>query len=292
MADFYQKQDIDFKKTHFKQEYELLDTVLGEGNNGFIYTCKSIREDKFYAVKCLEDDETSVAEIHFLQICKHKDHLISLRDVFFNKGFLNEQSPGENYFYLVMELMEGNLFDKVAQGITESNAAYIAREIVLGLMELHEQGVIHRDIKLENILYKNTTLEDQHHLKVVIADLGVSVEERNKPTDPMYTQLYGAPEIIAIDPYNNPDILETAPYDHKVDIWSFGVLVYLMLSKLQAPFSFVTGALSGEVEFPDAIWCHISDEAKDLICHILQPDPAKRPTLDEILLHPWFKLIQ
>ena len=292
MADFYHKQDIEFKRRHFKQEYELLDTVLGEGVNGFIYTCKSLKEDKLYAVKCLEDDEMSVAEIHFLQKCKHKDHLVSLIDVFYNKGFLGEQSPGDNYFYLVMELMEGNIFEKVAQGITESNAAYLAREVVLGLMELHEQGIIHRDIKLENILYKNTTLEGQHYLKVVVTDLGASVEERNKPTDPMYSPLYGAPEIIAIDPYHNPEILEATPYDHRVDIWSFGVLVYMMLSKLQVPLNFETETLSGQVEFPDAIFGLISDEAKDLICHILQPDPAKRPTLDEILLHPWFKFIQ
>ena len=292
MADFYNKQDIDFKTKHFKQEYEFLDTVIGEGANGSIYICKSIKEEKCYALKCLEDDEMSVAEIHFLQKCKHKDHLVSLRDVFFNKGFLAEQSARDNYFFLVMELMDGTLLEKVTQGVTESNAAYLAREILLGLMELHEEGIIHRDIKLENILYKNTVLEGQQHLKVAIADLGTSVEERNKPTAPMYSELYGAPEIIAIDPYLNPDITEVSPYDHRVDIWSFGVLLYMVLSKLQAPLNFVNEILIGQVEFPDASWGLVSNEAKDLICHILQPDPTKRPTLDEILCHPWFKLIQ
>ncbi|KAI6657894.1 MAP kinase-activated protein kinase 2-like protein [Oopsacas minuta] len=293
MADFYQKQDIDFKTKNFKNEYMLLDTIIGEGSSGFIYTCKSIKENKIYALKCLEDDEMSVAEIHFLQKCRDKEHLISLKDVFYNKGFLQEQSEGEKYFYLVMEIMDGNLQEKTLQGITESTAAYLAREVALGLLELHGLGIIHRDIKLENVLYKNTTLEDgQSHIQVMLVDFGLAVEERNKPTDPIYTVYYGAPEIIALDTELNPELVYSTPYDHRVDIWSFGVLVYMLLSKLQPPFNDVTESLTGHVDFPEPTWSNISDDARNLICHILQSGPEKRPSLEEILVHPWFNILQ
>eukprot|EP00800_Vazella_pourtalesii_P005191 TRINITY_DN1604_c0_g5_i1.p1 TRINITY_DN1604_c0_g5~~TRINITY_DN1604_c0_g5_i1.p1 ORF type:complete len:292 (+),score=52.31 TRINITY_DN1604_c0_g5_i1:727-1602(+) len=291
MADSYQKQDIKFTTKNFKQEYELCDRTLGEGTSGTIYTCKSIKEDRMYALKCLEDDETSVAEILFLQKSTDKDHLISLRDVFYNKGMLEEHTANENYFYLVMEMMDGNLSDKISQELTEHTAAFLAREVALGLVQLHGLGIIHRDIKPDNVLFKNTELEESHpNLRVVLADFGLSVEERSKPKCPIYSEVYGAPEIIALDSELNPDLLYSStgsPYDHRVDIWSFGVLVYVMLCR-QAPFKSVAHILSGEIEFQE----HISDEARNLISHILQPDPDKRPSLEDILRHPWLQVPQ
>ena len=291
MADSYQKQDIKFTTKSFKNEYELCDRTLGEGTSGTIYTCKSIKEDRMYALKCLEDDETSIAEILFLQKCTDKDHLISLRDVFYNKGMLEEHTGNENYFYIVMEMMDGNLSEKISQDLTEHTAAFIAREVALGLKEIHELGIIHCDVKPDNVLLKNTDLEEAHpNLRVVLADFGLSVEERSKPTRPLYSEVYGAPEIIALDQELNPDMLystSASPYDHRVDIWSFGVLVYVMLCR-QAPFKSTAHILSGEMEFQE----HISDEARNLICHILQPNPEKRPSLDDILRHPWFQVHQ
>lgn len=292
MADFYQKKDIEFKKTPFKNEYELLDTILGEGTSGQIYTCKSFTQDKVYALKSLEDDEQSLAEILFLQKCENNDHIISLKDVFYNRGFLEEQESGENYFYLVMEKMDADLWDKTQQGISEANAAYVAREIVFGMSELHQMGIIHRDIKLENILVKSPPSEDGITCtQVKIGDLGLAVEERKKPAEALYTHPYGAPEIIMLDPFLNEDDIttETRPYDRKVDTWSFGVLVYMMLSGLQPPFKDCTQSLNGDVDFTEPCWSQVSDEAKNLIYHILRPDPSKRPSLDDILLHPWFK---
>lgn len=144
----------------------------------------------------------------------------------------------------------------------------------------HSQGIIHRDIKPENVLFVENDIES--NIKVI--DFGISVkhEKNTKVREKAGTILYIAPEVLG------------GSYDEKCDVWSCGVLLYLILSG-QPPFyskrreDILDMIKVGEFNFSREIWSRISRHAKDIIKKMLNIDPTRRPSCSEILEHPWFK---
>ena len=163
---------------------------------------------------------------------------------------------------------------------SEKDAAEIFQQIISGIEYCHNQGVCHRDLKPENILYLNNS--DNGQLKII--DFGFSKHFKlNKLNSKVGSIYYMPPEVI------------DGSYTEKCDIWSGGVLLFLLLSG-KLPFfgkddnEIISKIKSFSYNMNDKIWESISDEAKDLIKHMLVPE-KERFSAKEVLAHPWFKIV-
>lgn len=184
--------------------------------------------------------------------------------------------------FIVMELMMGGeLFDRIVQyeHYTERQASDSFKPIVDAVRYCHTLGIVHRDLKPENLLYCN--YEDNALIKV--SDFGLA---RYIITKDMLFTACGTPNYVA------PEIIGGTGYDSKVDCWSLGVILYVMLCGFppfydednQKLFDLIKNA---EYDFPSPYWDSISENAKDLIRKLLLVDKEKRLTVDQILKHPW-----
>lgn len=184
-------------------------------------------------------------------------------------------------FYIAMELCDCTLKGFLArQGIkkfSEQEACAFFKDICLGTKYLQDIGILHRDLKLENIM-----VDSNLHIK--IGDFGLA-----KMVDgDLTTTTCGSTHIMA------PEIIKKLPYGKESDVWSLGVLLYGMLTGEECLFRNV-----GRVEYENRVknfmgvvfpsHTELSDEVKNLIFSILVVDPRARPTIDQILEHPWVK---
>lgn len=184
----------------------------------------------------------------------------------------------------------GDMFEHVVRkgGLKESEARWFFQQLIVGVDYVHKMGVANRDIKLEN-----TLLDGSPRPLVKICDFGYSKHEKfqSAPGSRVGTPAYLAPEVIMTTKGNT--------YDGKIaDIWSCGVMLYVMLvgaypferpedkhdnQKLQ---KMIQRILKVEYEFPPHV--RVSRECRDLLKHVLIPDPATRFTVDDIQRHPWY----
>ena len=207
----------------------------------------------------------------------------------------------KEYILIIMEYINGgNLFSflKKHRKVSEKTAKLLYRQIILGIKYMHEQGIVHRDIKLENIL-----IDLNNNIK--ICDFGIG-RVLSSPEQPLFDQcgtpMYIAPEILLCSK-------EKGYKGFPVDIWSSGIVLYILLSGT-LPFSFKNSSSSlsesnesnlsednnnnTELQYsiinkePKEIE-NISKEAEDLLKKILKKNPEKRITCEEILNHPWMK---
>jgi len=201
--------------------------------------------------------------------------------------------------YIVQEFCSGGeLFEKIVsaeEGLTERDAARIVQQVLSGIQHCHDElGVVHRDLKPENILFKNSDPDSD----VVIIDFGLAGEIPRGPSmknladqDAMEMNLkttVGTPYYIA------PEVF-SKDYGKECDIWSIGVIAYILLCGFP-PF---TGdnereimhmvKHGGPVEFPLPEWKLISKEARNFCATLMTRNPADRPTASEALRHNWFK---
>lgn len=186
--------------------------------------------------------------------------------------------------FLVTELCEGgDLFNRISERdyFTESDAQHVVRAIASALQLLHAKKVVHRDLKPENILLLNK--EENSPLRV--ADFGFA---RIVGEDLLKTRL-GSPNYMA------PEILRKEPYDFKVDVWSLGVIMYILLCGYP-PFAgdgmpeMFEMIKEGKFEFHPEYWENVSSEAKDLIANMLVLDASKRFTIEQCLAHPFMSM--
>lgn len=200
-------------------------------------------------------------------------NVIALHDVY-------EDARG---VHLVLELCSGGeLFDRIVgrdRHYSEFDAAGVVRQIARGLQALHGAGVVHRDLKPENCLFADRG--EASTLKIM--DFGLSSVEDF--SDPVVT-LFGS-----ID-YVSPEALSRQDVSAASDMWSVGVILYILLSGCP-PFHAPTNRekqqriLQGEFSFQDHTWKTISSSAKELISSLLSVEPYKRPTASDLLGHPW-----
>jgi len=234
--------------------------------------------DFSYAVKCInrkklseEDEAALLDEVSILKEMKHV-HIIRLYD------FFEEPST----YYLVMERMRGGeLFDRiVAKAYYNEKEARDTCKIVLEAVRYcHDNHIAHRDLKPENLLLLSETDDSA----VKIADFGFAkrVYEHNSLTTQCGTPGYVAPEI-----------LEGTPYDERADMWSVGVILYILLGGYP-PFIESTQRdlfrkiRKGEYEFHEEYWGTVSQEAKDLISSLLTVDAGTRLTAEDALDNQW-----
>eukprot|EP00727_Mastigamoeba_balamuthi_P006076 m51a1_g2088 putative ca2+ calmodulin-dependent protein kinase ii (744) ;mRNA; r:1518420-1521701 len=171
-----------------------------------------------------------------------------------------------NNVYIIMELLSGgDLYGTIADGspLPERRAAEYTRQILSAVEFMHSKGVVHRDLKLENLLLSKDD-------KVKVSDFGFSVRVSGIEMKSMAgTPSYMAPEIILAEPYGP-----------NCDIWSVGVVLFIL-------YEITRKSIAGQYSFPSPEWDAVSDEAKAFIRKMLTHDSKKRPSATECLKDPW-----
>ncbi|BFG31616.1 hypothetical protein CerSpe_178900 [Prunus speciosa] len=237
---------------------------------GEVLACKSIAKDKLVT----HDDARSIKlEIEILSRLSGHPNVVNLKAVY----------EEENYVHLLMELCAGGeLFHRLEkQGrFSETDAQVLFRHLMQVVKYCHENGVVHRDLKPENILLATTSSSSP----IKLADFGLATYI--KPGKKLHGTV-GSPFYIA------PEVL-TGGYDQSADVWSAGVILYILLSGIP-PFwgktkSRIFDAVrAADLWFPPDPWGHISVSAKDLIAEMLCVDPSRRLTAAQVLAHPWLQ---
>jgi len=197
---------------------------------------------------------------------------------------LYEMFETSKKIYMVMELLTGGeLFDRiVAKGsYSEREASDLIKDITSAIQYLHSIGIVHRDLKPENLIYLNQRADSP----IKITDFGLAKFRSGSKLEAMTTAC-GTPGYVA------PEVLKNEPYGKAVDMWSLGVILYILLCGFPPFYHESTAALykqikKGEYDFPDPYWTDISDSAKNLVQCLLTVDPKKRYTAKQVLAHPW-----
>ncbi|KAK3126427.1 hypothetical protein QOZ80_7AG0556450 [Eleusine coracana subsp. coracana] len=239
-----------------------------EKATGKVFACKSIAKRKLVSEEDVEDVRREIQIMH---------HLSGHPNVISIVGAYEDAVA----VHLVMELCAGGeLFDRIIQRghYSEKAAAQLAR-VIIGVVEAcHSLGVMHRDLKPENFLFVNH--KEDAPLKAI--DFGLSIFFKPGET---FFDVVGSPYYVA------PEVL-LKHYGCEVDVWSAGVIIYILLSGVP-PFwdeseqGIFEQVLKGDLDFSSEPWPSISRSAKDLVRKMLIRDPKKRLTAHEALCHPW-----
>ncbi|KAF3788631.1 Calcium-dependent protein kinase 1 [Nymphaea thermarum] len=270
------------RKTENLKDLYTLGRKLGQGQFGTTYLCVEKVTGKEYACKSIakrklvaEDDVEDVRrEIQIMHHLAGHPNMISITGAYEDALAV----------HVVMELCAGGeLFDRiVAKGhYSERKAADLARVIVGVVEACHSLGVMHRDLKPENFLFVDK--REESSLKTI--DFGLSMFFKPGET---FSDVVGSPYYVA------PEVLRKH-YGPEADVWSAGVIIYILLSGVP-PFWAETEqgifdqVLHGDLDFSMDPWPAISDEAKDLLKKMLTRNPKKRPSAHEVLCHPWVQV--
>ncbi|XP_015063064.1 calcium-dependent protein kinase 34-like [Solanum pennellii] len=234
------------------------------------YACKTIAKRKLVSKEDIEDVRREVQIMHHLT---GQENIVQLKGAYEDKHSV----------HLVMELCAGGeLFDRIiAKGhYTERAAASLLRTIVQIVDTCHSMGVIHRDLKPENFLL----LSKDENAPLKATDFGLSV---------FYKQGDVFKDIVGSAYYIAPEVLKRR-YGPEVDIWSIGVMLYILLCGVP-PFwaenenGIFNAILHGHIDFSSDPWPSISSGAKDLVRKMLTVDPRQRLTAMQVLNHSWIK---
>ncbi|KAL5545655.1 hypothetical protein UlMin_005342 [Ulmus minor] len=270
------------RRTANIKDFYSLGRKLGQGQFGTTFFCLEKVSGKEFACKTIakrklttnEDVEDVRREIQIMHHLAGHPNVIQIVAAYEDAVAV----------HVVMELCAGGeLFDRIIQRghYTERKAAELAR-IIVGVVEAcHSLGVMHRDLKPENFLFVNQ--DEEASLKTI--DFGLSMFFRPGET---FNDVVGSPYYVA------PEVLRKN-YGPECDVWSAGVIIYILLSGVP-PFwdeteqGIFEQVLKGELDFISEPWPSISESAKDLVRRMLVRDPKKRLTAHEVLCHPWVQV--
>jgi calcium/calmodulin-dependent protein kinase I len=259
-----------------EEYYEITDEVLGEGFFAVVKLGYDKESRERVAIKLInkelvEREETLDNEIDILRSIDHPN-VVSMRAIF----------DTDDILFIVMDLMEGGeLYNEIVKrkAFTEADASYIMRQVFDALKYLHSQEpvIVHRDLKLENLL-----LVRPDSLDIKLADFGLSrIYSGKKLQTACGTPFYVAPEIVF-----------GTGYGPGVDMWAAGVLLYVLLSG-RLPFAANTdnelykSIIRCNLEWKSPQFDSVSEEAKDLISHLITRNPEERWTAEQVLEHPF-----
>uniref|UniRef100_A0AC34FDB3 Protein kinase domain-containing protein n=1 Tax=Panagrolaimus sp. ES5 TaxID=591445 RepID=A0AC34FDB3_9BILA len=261
----------------FTDWYDLYD-CLGEGKFGKVYRCLEKSTKLELAAKCIRlkrdaDKKQVEKEISFMTRMRHKC-IAQIYDAF---------ALSSNEVVLIMELVHGGeLFDRVVEEnyiLTETAVAMIVYQICEAIRYIHSHNIIHLDLKPENIM---CVTETGNQIKLI--DFGLA-QYYDGEHDLLF--MAGTPEFAA------PEVIKFEPLDFHTDMWSVGVIVYILLSG-ESPFLGDNLALTyfnverGLWEFCEEFDDNgVSDDARDFIKKLLILDKSKRMLPDDCLQHPW-----
>jgi len=271
-----------FGYLNFFDYYEMLDN-LGEGIFGSVKLGVEKKTNQRVAIKIIKKNKAKESdielvrnEIDIMKLCYHP-YVVHLLDHFEN---------GE-YIFIVMEYIKGgSLTDYMKNNkfdFTERRAAELIFQLAKGLKYLHKYGIIHRDLKPDNIML--TEASDKGNIKIMDFGLSKILGKKEKSIDGFGTLTFVSPEVLIRKPYNK-----------EVDIWSLGVILYLMLSG-DLPFDdpdddeqkIAKSIVYQDVKFPQEKFGKRSKAVIDLIKGCLTKEPKNRIKIDEILKGEWMK---
>eukprot|EP00927_Polykrikos_kofoidii_P022463 TRINITY_DN2094_c2_g1_i4.p1 TRINITY_DN2094_c2_g1~~TRINITY_DN2094_c2_g1_i4.p1 ORF type:complete len:787 (+),score=146.27 TRINITY_DN2094_c2_g1_i4:166-2526(+) len=259
---------------------------LGRGASGYVFVCKRKGHACGFAVKAIDLRRTRLSpneereqkklrrEVDILKKLPPHDHIVPLIDAF-QEG---------DWFLLVLELVGGgDLFTVLTvrepSRLFEREASFVLRQLADGLAFLHSQGVIHRDLKLENVLVASERRERRMTLySVKITDFGLSKA--------VGAGLSDAKSRVGTRPYAAPEIWGGETYDFRSDLWSLGVLLYVLLA---GHFPFSSARIpTNQVDLDSVVErLKSTDAAQSMVRGLLQFDPSKRQNLQAMCQDAW-----
>jgi myosin-light-chain kinase len=259
-------------------EFEIVD-FLGRGRFGEVKRCRELTTGREFAAKFIvtpkpKDRDDVLHEVNIMRKLQNCRRLVQLYDVFETKKDM----------CLVLEIIYGGeLFDRAVSDdfvLIEKACVCFVRQICEGIAFMHSKNIVHLDMKPENILCLS-----RNGNRIKIIDFGLAREY-----DPTVETrvMYGTPEFMA------PEVVQFDPIDFATDMWSVGVICYVLLSGL-SPFmgdsdsETMSNVSKGRFEFHSPEFDEISSEAKDLIANLLQADKRNRLTASECLNHQWLR---
>lgn len=276
----------------FRQEdvelYYEMGEELGSGQFAIVRKCKEKSSEVEYAAKFIKKRRLSSSrrgvsreeierEVNILREIQHSN-IITLHDIFENKTDV----------ILILELVSGGeLFDFLAEkeSLTEEEATQFLKQILDGVHYLHSKRIAHFDLKPENIMLLDKNVPNP---RIKLIDFGIAhqIKAGNE-----FKNIFGTPEFVA------PEIVNYEPLGLEADMWSIGVITYILLSGA-SPFlgetkqETLTNISAVNYDFDEEYFSNTSELAKDFIRRLLVKDPKKRMTIDESLEHPWIKVIK
>ena len=255
--------------------------MLGSGAFGEVWLVHHRDLDRDFAMKIIKkrknkkNDEREI--LNEIEILKKLDHPKILKVVDF-------YSTLKKYYIITEYCHEGELFNEIIKvgKFDEGQAAFIINQILKAITYCHKMNIIHRDIKPENIMITNR--EKNGCLQVKLIDFGTAkiFEKGHQENKYVGSSYYMAPEIIR------------RKYDEKCDLWSIGVIMYILLTG-RPPFDgndddeILENVKKGVYDTYSYPYPLLSSHSKDLINKLLQYDPKKRISADQAIEHPWFK---
>ena len=265
---------IQYKEGLIEKDYDILETV---GSGAFATVKKVVHKltNQTRALKIIkkseeEDQKNLIREVNILSKLVHPN----IMQIF-------EYYEDETFFYIITEYCAGGeLFDELIKkgSFKEIEASFIMKQIFSAVSYIHSNNIVHRDLKPENILLD--TDEGKNIIKIIDWGTARYYDKNKKMNRISGTPYYIAPEVIM------------GNYDEKCDIWSCGVIMYILLCGY-APFNGETDEKIfekiklGKYTFPKKEWDYVSSEAKDLIKHLLEYNPKKRYSANDVLKHHW-----
>lgn len=268
--------------TEITDKYDLGQTVKSEEfceifrakdkNTLKMFTCKKFLKKDGRKVR-----KAAKNEIIILKMVKHPN-ILQLVDVYETR----------KEYYLFLELATGReVFDWILdQGYySEKDTSNVIRQVMEAVAYLHSLKIVHRNLKLENLVYYNRL----KHSKIVISDFHLAKLENGLIKEPCGTPEYLAPEVVGRQRYGRP-----------VDCWALGVIMYILLSG-NPPFydemdeddyenhdkNLFRKILAGDYEFDSPYWDEISESAKNLVSRLMEVDQDQRLTAQEAINHEW-----
>ena len=258
---------------------------LGKGGYGKVFQVRQKMTNKLFACKKLSKLNIN----NLIKFRREIDILIKIDHPNIIK--LLEVFESQNSLYLIMEeCYGGELFDRILKRIennlmyTEKEACEIIRQVMGAIEYCHNKGIVHRDLKPENLLYLKEGPEENNPLKIIDFGLSQDLNIKKILSSKVGTAYYVSPEILQ------------GKYSEKCDVWSAGVILYVLLSG-EPPFNGPSdGVIYSKIRqlkftFPEKKWNMISTEAKDLLSRMLVPE-AERLSASQVMNHPWFNLVK
>ena len=302
----------DIKSHSVYNDYEIRwNDKLGSGVSGPVRVCIHKESGQEFALKILLDKEKSRKEVGLHWRCSASDYIVRIVDVFANNIKLPNESIPKARLLVVMEKMRGGeLFEYITsnQCFTEREASILTYQIARAIKHCHSLNIAHRDIKPENLLLSEKASDAENvHLK--LGDFGFAKVDNGDLRTPQFTPYYVAPQVLEAqrrqrEQRQSGRLPPGSPYhyDKSCDMWSLGVIIYIMLCGYPPFYSEIphkplsqtmqNKIMSGNYEFPPSEWSTISLEAKNLIRALLHVDPAERMGVDDLLQHKWLQSSQ
>ncbi|XP_047336554.1 phosphoenolpyruvate carboxylase kinase 1-like [Impatiens glandulifera] len=250
---------------------------IGRGRFGVVSRCYSAVSGEVFAVKSIDkslvsgdsiDRQCLYNEVKVMQILYPNPNIVRIFDVY----------EDDSYLHIVIELCNsGDLFQRVEERVlSEDEAAIVMFPLMDAIAHCHRRGIAHRDIKPDNILF-----DERERLK--LADFGSAVCFREGE---IMSGIVGTPYYVA------PEVLLGRNYCEKVDVWSAGVILYILLTGVppfygDSPSEIFEAVLRGNLRFPARLFHSVSPAAKDLLRKMLCKDVSRRFSAEQVLRHPW-----